>query len=63
MDAPMAVGTPVRQVVKPIEGVVTDIKFNAQALSFEYLVVHGGGERWFSAADVAAIPAEEEAAQ
>lgn len=66
MDAPMAKGTPVRQVVPTIEGTVSDVKFNADDLSFEYLVTYpsldeedGTSERWFKASEIAAIAPQE----
>jgi len=57
MDAPMAKGTKVSQVVEVFTGEVSDLKFNADSLTFEYLVSNtdAAGEthsRWFSAAQI-----------
>ena len=59
MDAPMAKGTLVRQVVPAIEGEVADVAFDADALSFKYLVNYtdSAGEnhsRWFMGSEIAA---------
>lgn len=60
MEAPLAKGTKVAQVVKPIEGLVTDIKFNADDLGFEYHVVFADAdgtptERWFKHSEIAEV--------
>ena len=60
MEAPLAKGTKVAQVVKPIEGLVTDIKFNADDLDFEYHVVFTDdagnvSERWFKQSEVTEV--------
>jgi hypothetical protein len=56
MDAPMKKGTPVRQVVKPIEGRVVEIAFDQDALKFKYHVVYESGDethdRWFYSDEV-----------
>jgi hypothetical protein len=57
MEKPMAKGTKVAQVVKPVEGTISDIKFNPDELSFEYLVTYTEAdgdvsERWFKHEDV-----------
>lgn len=57
IPAPLAVGTQVCQCMRPIKGVVTDVKFVAESLSFEYCVIYkdADGEtqqRWFAAADL-----------
>lgn len=52
MDKPFAKGTSVRQAIKPVEGAVTDIVFDADNLQFKYLVSYKDADgadhqRWF----------------
>jgi hypothetical protein len=62
MDAPMAKGTLIRQVVPIIAGVITDVRFNADAMAFDYLVEYSDGDhvssRWFSSPEIEAIEVE-----
>jgi len=56
MDAPLPKGTKVKQVVKVLEGTVTDVRFDADKLAFTYLVTGADTERWFDAADITVVP-------
>lgn len=58
MDAPLPKGTIVKQVVPAIEGVISDVAFDANRLGFNYLVSYKdalGTEhaRWFANTEVA----------
>jgi hypothetical protein len=67
MEAPMKLGTSVRQVIKPIEGLTVDTRFNAMSMQFEYLVQYDEGAhtctRWFTSSEVADATPKEELAQ
>ena len=57
---PIPKGSAVKQVVHPISGTVTAIKFNDDTGTFEYLVTYlttegDSTERWFSESEVEAI--------
>lgn len=50
----LKVGTPVKQVVKPIEGVITQKLYDDKDDKFKFLVLSpDGSERWFEEADLA----------
>lgn len=59
MQDPIKKGATVRQVVPVVEGTVEDVKFDADTMSFSYLVSYmQDGEshsRWFKHAELADI--------
>lgn len=57
MEDPIKKGATVRQVVPVIEGVVQDVTFDAESMSFKYRVTYVGAdgeshERWFTHAEL-----------
>lgn len=54
---PLDIGQPIKQVVHPIRGKVEDVRYDAAAKSFQYLVTYTdaqgeAAERWFNAAEL-----------
>lgn len=63
MEDPIKKGATVRQVAPVITGEVRDVKFDADAMSFVYLVGYTDAEgdsheRWFKHAELAQVAAE-----
>jgi hypothetical protein len=53
---PHDLGTAVRQAVKPVKGIVTDVKYEPALRTMQYLVEWDGGSRWFNEADIEVDP-------
>ena len=62
MKDPLKKGAAVRQVAPLAQGSVLDVKYDADAGQFKYLVAWDGGERWFNDSEVEAVPAKEDGA-
>lgn len=62
MDDPIKKGATVRQVTPTVQGTVIDMKFDADSMSFKYLVQYQDGddahERWFTHAELAEVKPE-----